>query len=115
MPGFRWRGVCYPIGVVFDIELLNLPRQSLAVRLDDTEGTLTVWRQPSDGGWYATLDWPAGTTVFAGRRLVTDGDLLRGLISGPRGALRVRPLGADLEEPGEEPWGATHALRYELP
>ena len=95
------------------VPLLNTARQSAVVRLSGVDCRLTVWRQPSDGRWHASLEVPTGTPLLSGRRLTADTDLLAGVLHSLPGRLICRPLQGARTEPGAEPWGDTHALVWE--
>ena len=66
------------------IPLADADRQQFDVRLGARIARLTVWRQPSDGGWYISVERPVGTRLASGRRLVDEGAVLT-----PEAALRV--------------------------
>ena len=97
------------------VPLLNQARQSLEIRLEPHDARLTVWRQPSDGGWYCSLDAPIGTTVVASRRIVTDSPILGRLQRDFASDLHCRSIQEDKipGEPGKAPWGITHILSLE--
>ena len=90
-----------------EVPLLNAPQQSLTVILGDQETALKVWRQPSDGHWYVTIEAPPGTAIAVGRKLVPNVGVL---------GLTTRPFLGDLApfgpdgDIGKEPWGETHKL-----
>ena len=65
--------------MALQIPLLDVPHQSLIVRLAGQEAKLTVRYQPYDNAWYASLEFPVGTPVVSSRRLVSGGKLLEGL------------------------------------
>ena len=94
------------------IPLLNVPRQSLLVTLDEQDVRLTVWYQPSDAHWYGTLEHPSGTPLVAGRRIALDSPLVGSQARRFRGDFYCRAI-ADVVEPGRAPWGETHRLIYE--
>ena len=97
------------------IDLINVDRQSLVIKLGAVDCRLTVWWQPSDSCWYATLEFPPGQPRARARRLVNDAGLLSRLraryVLG--GDIVCRPIGNNEGDPGERPWGATHRLLYE--
>ena len=95
------------------IDVLNVDRQTFQVRLDAVDCRMSVWRQPSDGLWYADLEIPTGFPAVRGRCLVVDTGLLNGRISLLTGDIYVRTMPGASGEPGEAPWGHTHRLVYE--
>ena len=94
------------------IPLLNVPRQSLLVTLAEQDVRLTVWWQPADRHWYGSMEYPAGTPLVSGRRIVLDSPLIGAQARRFVGDLYCRAI-AQSAEPGREPWGNTHRLIYE--
>ena len=97
------------------LSLTNTPRQTIVVRLSGQDVRLEIWRQPSDGAWYADLDVPVGTRVLSGRRLINRGALLSRVPHDLPGDIWCLPRGAGAGDPGADPWGETHDLVYVLP
>lgn len=96
------------------IPLLNIPRQRLTTVVGGQEIQLAVWRQPNDGHWYASVEFPIGTNFISGRRILLNSGLLVGYLKGNfTGDLVCRGIGDVRSEPGAEPWAQTHTLRYE--
>lgn len=87
------------------IPLANVDRQSLTCTLGDSLHKVTVWQQPSDKGWYISIEKPPGTALAQGRR-ITLGEAFSG-------GFKCVSLSAAASEPGDDPWGATHALIYD--
>ena len=94
------------------IPILNIPRQTATVRLPGIDVRLTVWLQPDDG-WYLDVEAPVGTRIASGRRLVSDGDPLAGLVTPLAGNLNCESLTFDKREPLTDPWDNTHRLIYD--
>ena len=90
---------------MLSIPLLNIQKQVLRVNLDGQNTQLTVAYQPSDRGWYMTLEYPIGTVLAAGRRL-TERSYLGSPAGEFRGDFHVDGAGAY----GPEMWGNTHHL-----
>ena len=98
----------------FNIPLLNVPRQQLTTALNGQEVGLHVWFQPTDEHWYLTLEFPVGTPIISGKRIVLDSGLLSTTPHiGFQGEIFCRSLEDIASEPGISPWGTTHVLRYQ--
>lgn len=97
------------------IPLLDAARQSLIVRLADRDCRIFVWWQPSDEGWWASLEVPANTPVVRSRRLAVNTGLLDRIRDVLPGNLVCRVLGGPVIDPGRQAWGtpATHGLIWE--
>ena len=96
------------------IPLGDHDRQSLIVRLDGRDCRVRVWWQPSDSGWWGSLEVPTNTTVVTGRRLGLNAGLLDRIDGILAGNLVMRDLGGVGVEPGRDAFAAgTHALRWE--
>lgn len=98
------------------IDIIDVDRQSLIVRLGGTECRISVWWQPLDSGWYASLEAPTNTPVLKSQRLVPGVGLLDRLDGILPGNLVLRPLGDEriLDDPGRHAWrDSTHALIWE--
>lgn len=96
------------------VPLLNVDRQHLLVRLGDIQCGLTVWYQPHDTSWYASLDIPLGTPWINSQRLIKDQAVGATRPRALPGQLVCRTLGYSTGDPGPgEPWGASHILRWE--
>ena len=98
--------------MALQIPLLDIPRQSLNVRLAGQEVKLTVWYQPYDNAWYASLESPPATPIVTSRRLVSGGSLLSGLAVEFAGDIACVPTSPDGGEPGRNAWSTTHRLIY---
>ena len=98
---------------IFDIPLLNIPRQRLNTAVNGQEVAIAVWWQPKDQRWYMTLEFPVGTPLIRGKRINLNSPILGSLKGEFVGDFVCRIIGEILIEPGAEPWGNTHALRYE--
>ena len=104
--------VTMPVGA--NIPLLDADRQSLIVRLDGRDCRIRVWWQPSDSGWWGSLEVPTNTPAVTGRRLSLNAGLLDRLDGILAGNLVLRDLGGAGVEPGRDAFRAgTHALRWE--
>ena len=104
--------VTYPLGAT--VPLLSVDRQSVVMRLDGVDVRIRVFYHPSDESWYATVEVPVGSPAVSSRRVrVNEG--LFGLVKGEvSGDIFCRALGTGRGDPGREPWGQTHVLRYEV-
>ena len=71
---------------------------------------IDVWWQPSDENWYLSLAWQSGRRIVSGRRLVTDVDVLVGIVSDFSGALVVYGL---TERIGRDSWLTSHELIFD--
>ena len=95
------------------IPLVDLPRQSLIIRLNEIDCGITVWWQPSDSSWWAGLEVPVGTPAVRSRRLALNAGILDRIDGILPGNIVCRGLGTE-EEPGRNAWRVpTHALRWE--
>ena len=92
------------------VPLLNVDRQSLIIRIDDTDCRLTVWYQPASPGWYADLEAPAGTPIVQGVRLAVGTGILERIPNPLNSDLVMVASGQGSPEPGTAPWGTTHDL-----
>ena len=95
-----------------EIPLLNEPRQSFTTVLAQQECLMRVWWQPLDEHWYINLEYPPGTPVVTGRRLLTDQRVIGSVASDFSGDLIVRSRSGDSSQPGVEAWTTTHGLVY---
>ena len=98
---------------MIEIPLLNIPRQSLVVRLSEMSVGVTVWWQSTDLSWYVSLDVPVRVPVVSGVRLALDTDALAGLVHPLAGGVWCRSRSDMRIEPGSAPWLDTHRLVYE--
>ena len=95
------------------VDLLNVGRQTLSIRIGGLYCHLKLWRQPEDGYWYINVEAPGGTPVVVGRRLTSNTPVLNGRISLLAGDLLCVPLARGLGDPDTAgPWGVTHNLVY---
>ena len=98
------------------VELLDAARQSFILRLGEVDVRVTVWWQPTDGHWYATLEVPVNTVVVSGRRLVVGSGLLdrvSDVLGGNLGCRSLTELG-QVNEPDRGAWReGTHGLFWE--
>ena len=93
------------------LALQNLDRQSLIVRAGGVDCRLSVWWQPLDSGWYATLEVPVNTVVVRSRRLVAGAGLLDRLPDILDGGNFTLFGFAVQEDPGRDAWEVpTHGL-----
>lgn len=105
--------------VLFDgqrIPLLDALRQSLILRLDDMDCRLSLWWQPWDEAWYASLEIPTNTVWVEGRRLATNSGLLDRIPHPLTGNIFCRKLDVitGFSEPKINAWSApTHVLVWE--
>lgn len=95
------------------LPLIQTPRQAFATVVGGQDIRVTLWYQPRDKSWYASIEFPVGAPLISGRRVVLDGPLIGARPSSFAGDIFCRALSADVGEPGPEPWGATHQLVYE--
>ena len=96
------------------IPLLDVDRQSLIVRLAGIECRIIVWWQPSDAGWWASLEVPVNTPVIRSRRLALNSGILDRITDVLPGNLVLREIGSTGAEPQRNAWARpTHALVYE--
>jgi hypothetical protein len=101
-----------PAGSTIPIE--DHDRQSLIVVLAGLEVRIRIWWQPSDGGWWASLESPPDVPVVSGRRLALNAGLLDRIDGILAGNLVMRDLGGVGVEPGRGAFGTgTHAIRWE--
>lgn len=94
--------------MALEIPVTNSPRQSLTVVLDGQEMAISIWYQPSDEGWYISVEHPVATPAVTGRRLNSGTSVFADLLSPIRGDIHV--VGPD--DMGDAPWGdeGTHHL-----
>ena len=99
----------------FLVPLGNIDRQELTTQLGEDLCKIEVWRQPSDGHWYCSIESPPNHRIVSGRRMVLDEPVM-GVTSRekPLGDFYVRSSSTLKQEPGAEPWGNTHFFHYEL-
>ena len=98
----------------FTVPLLDRDRQSLIVRLDGRDCRIRIWWQPSDAGWWGSLEVPTNTAVVTGRRIALNAGLLDRVEGVLPGNLVMRDLGGAGVEPGRGAFrDQTHALRWE--
>ena len=71
--------------------------------------------QPSDEHWYADLEWPVGTIVARGRRVVLDTPIVDSALVPMAGKIVCRSLLGASVDPGRNAWAETHALIHETP
>lgn len=102
------------------IPLIDADRQSMRLRLPGPDGTfidcrLLWWWQPSDGGWWASLEVPTNTRVVSSRRMGTNVGLLDGLTGLVAGniVLRTTAVGGTAEPTRSSFRDGTHVLRWE--
>ena len=96
------------------IPLGDHDRQSLIVRLDGKDCRIRVWWQPSDSGWWASLEVPVNSPAVTGRRLSLNSGILDRIEGVLNGNLVLRDLGGAGVEPPRSAWrNQTHALRWE--
>ena len=93
------------------IPLIDTDRQSLIIRLADIDCRLTVFWQPSDVAWYATLEVPVNTIVVSSKRLAVDSGILDRVKDILPGNIFCRALESERAEPQRDAWRRpTHAL-----
>ena len=105
------------------VPLLDLDRQSLQLTLPDASGEdvdclLRVWWQPSDAGWWASIEVPVNTPAVSSRRMGLNCGLLDHIDWVLAGNLVMRATsttGAASEiEPDRDSFrDATHEIRWE--
>lgn len=95
------------------VVLIDADRQSLVTRLGGQRVRLRVHWQPREEAWYCSVEYPPGTPILTGRRIVVDSDIMRGVLSGFEGRLICRRVLAGSGEPGRNAWNDTHRLVYE--
>ena len=93
------------------IPLTNDYRQTLNIALDGRAVRVTVWWQPNDA-WYASVEYPPGTSVVRGRRLTIDQNIMPAHADFPGNIACQRLLETAGDPDANEPWGSTHALVY---
>lgn len=97
-----------------NIPLGDHDRQSVIVRLADHDCRIRVWWQPSDLGWWASVEVPTNTPQVTGRRMSLNAGLLDRIVDVLPGNLVMRHLGGGTEEPGRSAFrDGTHAIRWE--
>ena len=91
------------------------PRQALEFRVGSNAIKLSIWWQPSDRSWHASVESPVGAPVVTGRRIVLDSGLLASTPHSLPGDIYCRLHEHDI--PNVEPllgaWGVTHHLVWE--
>ena len=96
------------------IPLLDTDRQSLVLRIANMDVLLRVWWQPSDGGWWASLEVPVNTPAISSRRLALNAGMLDGIRDILPGDIVLRELGDTGAEAARDAWARpTHALMWE--
>ena len=96
------------------IPLLDTDRQSLIVRLADQDCLIRVWWQPSDQGWWGSLEVPTNTPAVQSRRLALNAGLLDRITDVLPGNIVMRERGNEGLEPGRDAWSRpTHGLIWE--
>ena len=93
------------------VPLANLDRQTLTTQLGPDLCRITVWSQPRDS-WYCSVESPPNQKRISGRRMILNQPILPPTTT-LAGQFYVRSLGGEARDPGDTPWGTTHALRYE--
>lgn len=63
------------------ITITPTARQQFATSLGGQSVSLTVWWQPSTGGWYLSVEDGGGEPIATGLRMVSDSRLLRGFVT----------------------------------
>ena len=96
------------------IPLQNIDRQKLSTSVSSFIVQIEVWYQPSDQGWYCSIESPPNTKIVSGRRIVIDEPIA---INAPKskfdGDFYCRSTSIFKNQPGRTPWGITHLLLYE--
>ncbi len=118
-PAYAPRRVIAP-RTVYQLPLADgPPRQSFILRIADLDCRFTIHYQPSDKGWYCTIEIPQGTPYLSGRKLVSDGPIFdRQIAQRLGGNIWCRQLDAITSD---DPtgltgvWGSTHGLAIEVP
>ena len=106
-PPIRATGVVIPI--------LDSDRQSLVLRIDDQDCLLTLWWQPSDSSWWASLEVPINTPAVSARRMALNAGLLDRVKDILPGNIVMRAAGGASAEPGRDAFARnTHVLRWEV-
>ena len=98
------------------MQLLNISsaaRQSFTTVLDGQTVKMALWWQPSDKGWYASVEFPVGVALALGRRVVLDEPIIEARPVGFLGEIYCRKLIPEDTPPGRDAWGHTHQLVYE--
>ena len=96
------------------IPLIDTDRQSLIVRLADQDCRIRIWWQPSDQGWWGSLEVPTNTPAVRSRRLALNSGLLDRITDVLPGNLVMRELGNEGLEPGRDAWARpTHGMFWE--
>ena len=98
------------------LDLLDMDRQSLILRLPAVDVRVTVWWQPFDEHWYGSLEVPVGTRVVSGRRLVVGSGLVDRLSDVLDGNIVCRALAEEYQnaDPDRAAWREeTHGLFWE--
>ena len=96
------------------LPLINADRQSLIVRIADQDVRIHIWWQPSDSGWWASLEVPVNTPAVSSRRLGLNSGILDRITDILPGNLVLRELGSEGLEPGRDAWSRpTHGVFWE--
>lgn len=92
------------------IPIVPNTNQRLTCVLDGQEISLRLWWQPSDTGWYATMEFPRGTPLVRGRRISLYSGLLDYLVTPFRGNIYCIEITGGFTEPSLDSWGISHQL-----
>ena len=96
------------------LPLIDADRQSLIVRIADQDLRIHIWWQPSDSGWWASLEVPVNTPAVSSRRLGLNSGILDRITDILPGNLVLRELGSEGLEPGRDAWSRpTHSVFWE--
>ena len=98
------------------LPLIDADRQSLIVRLDNKDCRVTVWWQPSDESWYASLEVPTNTLIVTGRRLALNAGILDRLEGDAilPGNIVCREIGESGLDPARDAWrSGNYFLKWE--
>ena len=96
------------------LPLLAADRQTFVVRLGDMDCTLSLWWQPWDSGWYASMEVPTNNPILTGKRVTLNGGLLDRLPDVLPGNIVCRGLAVSSDEPGYTAFATpTHAMVWE--
>ena len=88
----------------FRVPLLDLDRQSLIVQHRGAlDCRISVWWQPSDAAWYASLECPVNTPIVRGKRLVVNGGILDRIPGVLPGNIILRAIDEDSAVPRPSP------------
>ena len=96
------------------LPLLAADRQTFVVRLGEMDCTLSLWWQPWDSGWYASMEVPTNNPILTGKRVTLNGGLLDRLPDVLPGNIVCRGLAVSSDEPGYTAFATpTHAMVWE--